>query len=585
MMTMVLSSCAIDSKEYHSYVQSITASMTQLKTKHAQRIQEIQTKKNTLKGEVKELKSKMSNTTQQLKEKLIELKASNTEEAESRNSLKQYKKQIRELKKKMKTTSKESDRKVTKSIIDQLKNKRDGYETVQNNLSTKKKQIRKDIKTLKRSQSRLMRRIYKDKHRIYRLENAEKKENKRFKQSLSRKQKLLKEANELASNKKRYTQQKSILENKISVIKNQIQNAKKEHLPVLQMNLHKFEEKVAFLSESVKALIDKEDEVFTVSPKVKELKESVKNQLAELNKEKDKAIQSKKDNRYELSQLYTKLQQAKTKKNNKSVIQEIKNSIKDLKEKIVDNKRKIAEIRSKKDVIVMKFKAQEKQYYRTKRVEAEKKTFEELKKTATKLRGVFNRIIRIKNALKVKKTETLKQRLEIVQKEKVNLLMKIKVMEATLVRHQKEYQQQLRVEKAQLRMKKVRISKKLEQLQKKLITKKTLVEASKNSNQVINTKEYFLLIDSANRLEDKIQKINSELNALQKKEIRTMKSIVKRMNVVANIMQIKQDNFEIQLARDMSVFHSIVDNFVIQQYNLEVLNKDNAEKEKALAGY
>ncbi|EKE38916.1 hypothetical protein ENU1_148340 [Entamoeba nuttalli P19] len=571
-------------KQYHSYIKQITEKMTEVKSKHGKRIAELKNRMNNLQNELNKKKQMMANEINKMKEQVVELRVAEKETKKAKINLKQMANQIYKLKNKAQKAASEPDKRVSQTIISQLRKKKVSYENILLSMKEKYTKAEGILKLMKKNQRRIMNQLFRLKHRMFRVEEKIRRENDNTKRLLAQKKKLLKEANQLASDKKRFAQQKSILESKVVVLKEQMQNATKQHLPKLQSQMEQFKERISFLGESVKDVIEREEELFVDSPKLSAAKQEFYSKLNQLKQDRSNLLQQIKDARYELKQMKGKLNQSKTKKVSQGIIREQKNLVNEAKEKVIEIKRKLAEIRRKKDVVVSTFKAEEKQYYENKRIKAEKKAFKRLSDNVKELQRVFNRIIRIKNAMRTNTSEKLKQRLIIVNGHKKELLIKIKVLENRLLNYQKVRQQQFKVQRVEMRMKKERINKILNELYKKIAIKKTLLDMSKESQKLINAKEYFLSVDRANDLEKKIARINTISNNLQVKEVNMLKSVIKRMKVIVNIIGIKQASFEEELAGDMAEFHKIIDAFIVSKYNLDMQTRENEQQAQKLSG-
>ncbi|ELP88368.1 golgin IMH1, putative [Entamoeba invadens IP1] len=568
--------------QYHVYIKSLTESMTEIKSTHGKKVAALQQRITNSNAKLNSTKEEMSKVIDDMKEKVVELHVIEKEVLKSRTNLEQIRGQIKKLKARLSDAKTQEDKKIDATIVEQLRAKKISYETISNNLSKKLLGAQKVLRGMKRTQKRVMTKIFKIKEKVIRCEDMIRKEKSRFERLLAQKKKLLKEANQLASDKKRFSQQKSIIENKITVLKEQIKTATKEHVASLESMLERFNDKIVFLTECVNDAIDREKEVFVTPTELVGMKEDLTLKIAQFNADKNKLVNDLKNRKYQVKKLKTKLKEAKAKKVAKEAIKEKKAQIIEEKEKIVELRRQIEEVRAKKDLALNKYSAKEKEFYRNKRKEGEKAAFDKLEKLVAKLKRVSSRILRIQSALRRAPTDKLKKRLRFIESEKKSIFVKVKVIEKRLLGYQKNRQQEFRVERIELKMQKERAMKRLEQLEQKMIAKKSIVESEEDSGKLVASKEYFLAVERAGRVEKKIEEINHHLNELQNREVEMLRTAVKRSKVLLETMSIKQKNFELQLATDMAGFYKTVNQLIVTKYNLDLVRAENAITQREL---
>ncbi|KAL7721553.1 Golgin IMH1 [Entamoeba marina] len=557
---IVLSSATSTDKQYEAYIQSLTQKITSIKLHHGKKVSKLNTKISKLKNKLKSLKSSFVKKLKAMRSGVLSLKITQREMKKAKQNLKTLSKQIQTLQKKKKSGLTGD---AQNTIVSQLKTKKKSYTVVYKNMKKKFKIIKKRVKSIRKTHQRMRKSLLKIRRKIASVNEVKRKEQLSFKAKLKQKQIILKDVNELASLKKRYTQRKSILESKIEVIDQQLSNStqlNEDSVNKLKETKNKYSADIVFLTESINDVVDRESTIFAVSPKLQTLKKQTKSKLLKLSQQEKQAKQSLRDAKYELKQLKNKLKKQGKNKLSKSGIEENNKLIEQTKDTIVSLRRTIAGIRTNKNMLITRCKDKEKEFRRLKLVKEQKRIFNKLSKNTKSLIALYKRTLRIKRAIKQNSTSKLLERLAIVIRNRLETIEKTR-------------SQHLRVARAELHMK-----------QQRLQAPKKLKLSSHQSDQIVQTKEYFLAVDNANEIQKKLSHVNKSLNKLQQSEIDALSALTMKLKIITRALMIGQQTFEAKLTSDVVGLQNAVSLYIEKQNDLIELRKENKEKAKALKG-
>ena len=531
---------------------------------------------------------------QMMKKQLLGLKVIEGEMKSTKEKIKIFTRQINKL-----NNQRNKGDKVSMSMLQQFKNKRRIYQQMKQQIQNKYNNSKVIIKNLKKIQERMQKQIYRNKRAMFRLEKIKKTKSSEFEKNLQKEKTVLKNVNILASSKKRFQQRKSIVMDKLNVVKEQIvkketeisiakrDNADASKIQVLNGELkdlqgkkRDFEEQIFYFTENVNDITERENDVFVLPPEVKSLKEKTKIEINELKSKKSKISQTVKDLRLELNNMLTKLDQMDNGNTTESLLSEQRRSIQDQKEKLIQAIKEKREITDEINVIINDYKQKEKQIYVNKRVKMGNEIFAKLEEESNKLINIYNHNMQLRKELKEKpEDEKLKLKLDEVQNEKRIQGLKVKLIQHRLMNIEKAKQQEIRLERARLIEEKESTQRSISILDKKLLSKKLKVdtEEKEGKGKKVLIQEYFLLIDRKTKLEKKLDSINSRLNKLQVSKINSLNDTVKRLSLIIKTLSISQQNYEINMRTTVKELLNNMNQYLTMNYNISLQAQENAK--------